>query len=540
MNIPPRKSNQTPKRSKQNDIPASGELGLTDCKPPFFAEQITQVPINSLKTSNRSLRRHGPAKQKKLEANIRQFGFIVPIVVNEHDRVLAGEARLAAARKLGLQTVPAVVVNHLTPAQTEAFRIADNRLVELSNWDEEALRDTFDTILEIDGDFELELTGFETAEIDGLFEIASTAPEADPDDETPERVSNPAVRRGDLWLIGEHRLLCGDATSADDLALLLDGNQIDLVVTDPPYNVPVNGHVRGTGQVGHREFVLASGELSDDQFEELLSTFLKRSLSHLKQGGLVYSFMDWRSIELLLRCGREADLDLLNIAVWNKTNGGMGSLYRSKHELCAVFKKGTAPHTNNIQLGRHGRYRTNVWDYAGVNSFGNNRSDDLADHPTVKPTTMITDILRDVSKRRAIIFDPFAGSGTVLIAAERAGRVARALELDPVHVETALRRFEKRVGTQAVLADTEETLAQVKARRDAEAQAEADHLTTAPDDNPASELPPARVRVRPRIRHRTRHSDASPSADPTARGAIAQTTSSSAPNPELNTQGVNR
>lgn len=444
---------------------------------PFVCGEIEQAPVTSLTVGNQSLRVHGKAKLKKLRANIEQFGFVLPLVVNADGGVLAGEARLQVARELGLANVPVVRVSHLSAGEAKAFSIADNRLVELSSWNEPALKLAFEDIIELEPTLEIELTGFETAQIDTILELGSSDAEQDADDEIMAPSEEAISRLGDVWLLGEHRLICGDATDESVVEQLLGDERVDLTVTDPPYNVPIAGHVRtrggkSSGHSQHREFVQASGEMADAEFEALLTKALAVAKRHSRNGALIYPFMDWRSTELLLRCGRELDLSLLNLCVWNKSNGGMGSLYRSKHELCPVFKVGTARHVNNIALGASGRYRTNVWDYAGVNSFGRNRGDDLTDHPTVKPAAMIADIIKDTSKRGDVIFDPFAGSGTVFVAAQRTGRKGRGIELDPLYVDTIIRRFEKRFGIEAVHAETGLTLAETQGVREQESAAD--------------------------------------------------------------------
>ena len=247
-------------------------------------------------------------------------------------------------------------------------------------------------------------------------------------------------------LLGQHRLYCGNALEDMSYAALMGDSRAQMVITDPPYNVPIKGHVRGKGKVQHREFEMASGEMSEGEFE----TFLKTSLGHMAAyslpGSLHYFFMDWRHMRELLRAGYYTYDELKNICVWVKRNSGMGSHYRSRHELVLLFKLGNAPHINNVELGRFGRNRTNVWEYAGVNSFGKDRDAALAMHPTVKPAAMIKDAIMDSSNRGDITLDPFLGSGTTLIAAEQSGRRGYGMELDPLYVDTAIRRWEALTG----------------------------------------------------------------------------------------------
>lgn len=437
---------------RQNSRTQSGSKA-TSINLPFLAHHVELVDVNALTVGNRSLRRHSDAKLHKLRANIELHGMIVPLVANATGRVLAGEARLSIARQLGLSEVPVIRVSHLTKAQEMAFTVADNRIVELSSWDEASLKITFEEIIALDESFEIEVTGFDTAQIDRILEVTEGADADDPDDELMLPEEEAVSRKGDLWIIGNHRLLCGDATDANGVLRLLDGDVIDQTVTDPPYNVQINGHVRGKSG-GHREFVQGSGEMSACEYEAFLRATIAVVRDHSRPGALAYVFNDWRHIEVLLRSGRLEDTFLINLCCWNKSNAGMGSFYRSKHELCAVFKIGDAPHINTIMLGSTGRYRTNVWDYPGVNSFGADRANALEMHPTVKPVAMIVDIIKDASRRGDVIFDPFAGSGTTIIAAQRTGRRCRAIELDPRYVDTIIRRCRTKLGLEAVHAET--------------------------------------------------------------------------------------
>jgi len=275
----------------------------------------------------------------------------------------------------------------------------------------------------------------------------------------------PASRLGDVWQLGRHRLLCGSAIVPADYKVLLQDEVAQMVFTDPPYNVPIAGNVGGLGRVKHKEFVMASGEMSPAQFTDFLASTFKLLAHHSQNGAINFICMDWRHLSELLRAGDMAYYELKNLVVWNKDNAGMGSFYRSKHELIAVFKVGTTKHINNCELGQHGRYRTNVWDYPGVNTLKANRAAELAMHPTVKPVALVADAIKDCSRRLGIVLDPFAGSGTTIIAAEKTGRVARAIELDPHYVDTAVRRWERFSGDRAVLAKTGDTFENVAVSR---------------------------------------------------------------------------
>jgi len=336
--------------------------------------------------------------------------------------------------------------------------LSDNKLALNAGWDKEILAIELQSLVDLE--FDTELTGFSLAEIDLVLDEAS---DADPDqldgeDDQVSFASGPQVsRQGDLWQLGRHRLLCGDARSAIDFEALMAGEVADLVFTDPPYNVKIDGNVCGLGTVKHREFAFASGEMSQSQFTGFLADTLGNAASVMRDGAIAFVCMDWRHMGELLAAGQQCFTELKNLVVWNKTNGGMGAFYRSKHELVFVFKQGTAEHTNSFGLGETGRYRTNVWDYAGISSISGSRSEELAMHPTVKPVALIADAIRDCSRRGEVVLDCFGGSGSTLIAAEKTGRLARLIEYDPLYCDTIVRRWEKLTGKRATLAVTNET-----------------------------------------------------------------------------------
>ena len=238
-----------------------------------------------------------------------------------------------------------------------------------------------------------------------------------------------------------------------------------MVFIDPPYNVPIDGNVCGSGSIKHREFAMAAGEMSETEFTDFLTTILGHLACHSISGSIHFICMDWRHILELLSAGRKVYAELKNLCVWNKDNGGMGSLYRSKHELVFVFKNGSERHINNVELGRHGRCRTNVWDYVGVNSLHEGRLDELAMHPTVKPVALVADAVLDCSKRDGIVLDCFGGSGTTLIAAEKTGRRGYLMELDPSYVDVTIKRFEKLTGKDAIHAENGSSFAEMRRER---------------------------------------------------------------------------
>jgi len=315
---------------------------------------------------------------------------------------------------------------------------------------------------------DIEVTGFSLGEIDMILDEASerSPQESGPDDDVPAGVpQNIVSRTGDLWVLGNHRLLCGDARATLDYERLLGGQLADLVVTDPPFNVEIDGHVSGLGKVKHREFAMASGEMSKREFTDFLSSFLSCAKASSKDGAILFVFMDWRHLTELTTASSDNDLTLKNLVVWSKDNAGMGSFYRSQHELCFVFKNGGASHTNTFELGQHGRYRTNIWQYAGVNSFKNGRLNELAMHPTVKPVAMIADAIKDVSRRGEIVLDPFAGSGTTIVAAEKTGRLGRAIEYDPGYCDVIVRRWQSYTGKAVTFERTNQTFEDMESER---------------------------------------------------------------------------
>lgn len=412
--------------------------------------QIEYRDPRSLTPSPLNPRIHTKAQIRKIARSVDSFGFNNPVLLDSDGQIIAGHGRVLAAIELGLSTVPTVPLSHLTEQQKTAYVIADNRLAELAGWDSDLLKINFGALLETDFDFEITDTGFEMPEIDG-FMISSAEATMEPEEEMPPLADVPSVARpGDLWALGDHLLFCGDALDARSYDILLGSERAEMVFTDHPYNVPIAGHVSGLGKNRHREFLMASGEMTSSEF----IAFLRRSISEMVRtsviGALHFLCMDWRHLSDLLAAVDGLYSEFKNLCVWVKPNGGMGSLYRSRHELVLVMKVGQGRHINNVELGRHGRNRTNVWEYGGMSSFGKGRDSDLAMHPTVKPVAMVRDAIYDCSSRKGIILDPFGGSGTTLIAAEQAGRRARLIELDPHYVDVTLRRFSDVTGIDPV------------------------------------------------------------------------------------------
>jgi DNA modification methylase len=411
---------------------------------------IQYVSPDRLRPYPGNARSHSRKQLKLIADSIKRFGFTNPILVTDDFEVVAGHGRLQAAKSLGLQLVPVVALSSLSEADKKALTIADNRIAELSNWDRDILAIEYQGLHDLQFD-DIEVTGFSLGEIDTILDEASEKKpvEPGPEDDLPPLVVTPVSRKGDLWILGSHRLLCGDARSDTDYGRLLEGETADLVLTDPPFNVRVDGNVSGLGKIRHEEFAMASGEMSEAEFTSFLSTFLGCAKAHSRDGAILFVFMDWRHLFELTCAGREQDLDLKNLIVWAKDNAGMGTFYRSRHELIFAFKNGDAGHINTFELGQYGRTRSNVWEYAGVNTFRAGRLDELAMHPTVKPVAMLADAIRDVTKRNAIVLDPFAGSGSTLIAAEKTGRRARCIEYEPKYCDVIVRRWQAYTGKAA-------------------------------------------------------------------------------------------
>jgi len=425
--------------------------------------EIELVPTSRLYPAGHHARTHDDNQIGKLAASIQSFGFINPIITDSRYEIVAGNARWQAAQKLGMDTVPVLRVMFMSEGDKKTYKIADNRLAELAGWDFEVLALEFESIM--DFGISPEITGFDTVDIDQIMigEDSENDP-ADAIDPEPRRNAPPVSQLGDLWEADGHRIFCGDATHYDSFGHLLGNERVQMVITDPPYNVKIKGFVSGLGSIQHGEFAMASGEMSEGEFKRFLRDVCKNMAAASEDGAIHFIFMDWRHIEHLMMIARDVYEEIKNLIVWRKSNAGMGSFYRSQHELILATKVGRASHINNFGLGER-RYRTNVWTYPGVNTFRKSRMDDLACHPTVKPTQMVADAILDCSKRGGIVLDAFLGSGTTLLAAEQTGRQARGIELDPWYVDTAIRRWQTMTGEKAHLAHTGQSFDDVSANR---------------------------------------------------------------------------
>jgi DNA modification methylase len=428
----------------------------------MVSHPVTMVATRRLRPSKRNARTHSKKQKRQLADVILRFGWTTPIVVDENLEILCGHLRWETACELGIKEVSAIVLAGLRDAEKRAFALADNKIAANANWDRGVLAAEFAELrpLLADCNLELEITGFETPEIDALA-VDFTDPEREPSDEIPAlAATSPTTQPGDLWKLGPHRLLCTDARDESAFRQLMGTERASMAFVDPPYNLKISKAV-GRGRTKHREFLSASGEMCGSEFVDFTKTWMKFAAQYSENGSIHFSCIDWRHLADVLAAGKGVYSELKNIVVWVKTNAGQGSFYRSKHEFIAVFKNGDAPHQNNIELGKHGRNRSNVWSYAGANTFRAGRMDDLSAHPTVKPTLLVADAIRDCSRRGEIVLDCFMGSGTTILAAERIGRRAYGMEIDALYVDLAIQRWQSFTGRDATLAATGQTFDEV-------------------------------------------------------------------------------
>jgi DNA modification methylase len=416
-------------------------------------KSIIMMPISELRPNPRNVRTHSKKQIRQIANSIHHFGFINPILVDKENQIIAGHGRFDGGKLLGLTSVPCLRVDHLTPAEIRAYMLADNKIALNAGWDEELLALELEELTTTDLEFDISLTGFSIAEIDHLIEgITPEEPKDPEDDRLPKLDPDKAIcKPGDLWQLGPHKLICGDALDNNTVQTLMDGAKAQMVFTDPPYNVPIDGNVGGKGAIKHREFAMGVGEMTEGQFIAFLAMVFQNLRNNSLDGSIHFICMDWRHMSEVQRAASGIYSEFKNLAIWVKDNGGMGTFYRSCHELIFVYKNGPAPHINSFELGQHGRYRTNVWEYRGVNTLKAGRMDELELHPTVKPVAMIADAIKDVSQRNGIVLDLFGGSGSTLIAAHKTGRRAYLCELDPIYCDRIIRRWEEYAKDEAEL-----------------------------------------------------------------------------------------
>jgi DNA modification methylase len=427
--------------------------------------KIEHRAVAELILDSRNPRQHSQRQVNQLADSIREFGFVMPVVSDERNNVVIGHGRVLAAKKLKMARIPVIEIRHLSPGQLKALRIADNRLAQNAHWDERLLGENLLELKELNQDFDLSITGFSLPEIDLVIQKLSE-PTVDDGDGVSASTGVQICDPDDVWQLGDHRILCGDATSEASFERLMLGIQADVAFIDPPYNVRIDGHVSGNGKIRHREFAQGAGELSRDEFIWFLTDccgLLKRFSTN---GAIHFVCMDWKHLDELLVAGREVYTELKNIAIWVKSTAGMGSLYRSQHEMVCVFKSGTGRHTNNIELGKNGRNRTNVWNYDSANAEARKGNNVFELHPTVKPVQLVMDALLDCSNRGDVVLDCFLGSGTTLLAAERTGRICRGIEIDPLYIDTIIRRWQNMTGRDAVRAADRKLFRDIEAEKE--------------------------------------------------------------------------
>lgn len=408
--------------------------------------EVVYKRTSDLTPDPRNARTHSKKQIAQIIASIEAFGFTNPILADPEGNLIAGHGRLRAARDMNLDAVPVIMLEGLTEPQKKTLRLADNKIALNAGWDTEILKLELQDLSVPELDIDISLTAFSAGEIDVLLDER-----VDPDDEAiPAVPIEPKVQSGDIWQLGEHRIGCGDGRDVVFLRKVVgEGALIKAAFLDPPYNVKINGHANAKGR--HREFAMASGEMKTSEFQRFLADTLGACAKVSREGAVHFVCMDWRHMDDVTMSTAGIYSELLNICVWNKSNAGMGSLYRSKHEMVFVYRVGDAPHTNNVELGKHGRNRTNVWDYASVNSMKGSRREDLDLHPTVKPVAMVADAICDVTARGDFVLDIFLGSGTSLIAAERVGRAFRGVDIDPAYVDLAIQRWVDLTGKEPEL-----------------------------------------------------------------------------------------
>jgi DNA modification methylase len=452
------------KRASEHERRAETIVRRNDILPDH---RIVSVPIVELHPYTRRIRKFSLDDTIEAANIISTYGFLLPLFISRDGKtILDGELRYEAARWLQLPEVPCIIVDALEPAMERAVRIALNSLGHRRVWDLEALRlEVAELVIE---EQPIDLLGFDSIELDQIVEEEEEPESLEEAEALPEGPS--ITRSGDVWIAGTHRLICGDARLRSVLAALLGDERPQLLFTDPPYNIAVSSIV----STRHREFAHGSGEMSESEFGRFLAEVLAVARHVMLDGAIAFMFMDWRQLEILLRVGRENGLELLNLITWVKANAGMGSFYRSQHELVVMFKK-PGDHKNRIQLGANGRNRANVWFAPGAGTTGSEAREMLREHPTSKPVQMLADAIIDVTDPDDIILDSFGGSGSTLIAAEQTGRKARLVEIDEIYCDVIVRRWMRMTGEAAVLERTGQTFSEVAAEQ-----------SEKPVDNPAA------------------------------------------------------
>jgi DNA modification methylase len=403
------------------------------------------VPVAGLKPLGRATRKHPPAQIRKLAASLDRFGFVLPIVT-QGDRVVGGWALVVAAKQMGLTQVPAVSLTNLSEAELRALRLALNRLGEDADWDRKALAIELSEVLQLEPDIDLEICGFEIGEIATLLDDGGSQDE----EFLPVDVAaTPVTQSGDLWVLGDHRVFCGDALSPESYGRVLGSEKAEMMFTDPHYHVAIGGEISGLGAIKRGGFAGAPGELSSAKFLAFLKTFFAHAASYSVDGAIHFVCVDWQHMKETIIAGEEIYGEPMDLCVWTKAKADPGLLYHAQHELIFVFKIGSGAHINNVAVGRNGRHRTNVWDYVSENALNSGTKGKVTPRSMITPVGMIADAMRDCSNRGGVVLDPFGAAGSALIAAERTGRRARVIELDPSFVDISIERWQRLTGGRA-------------------------------------------------------------------------------------------
>jgi hypothetical protein len=411
---------------------------------------VTDLPLGVIQPYKQNPREHPEKQLKMLEASLRRSRYMSPLLLTAAHILIAGHARYLVAQRVGLATVPVIVLPHLSDADAVALRIADNAISEKGAWSLDLLSKEIQLLSSLDLDFKPIEIGFETPEVDRIILGRSQITEAD-DIPPVTSFADCIARPGDVFTIGNHSIACGDARDRTLIGGILAGTQAGAVITDMPWNLPAN-FISNKGRNKFSDFMMVSGEMTDQQFRTFTAEALEVQSEFSRPGALVFQFIDWRSVDMMISTGKVQFGHLINICVWVKQNGRMGSPYRSRHEFVCVFRNKGGKSIDNVQLGVFGRNRTNVWEYQAPSAFGSDR-DQNEMHPTCKNVQMIADAILDCTDRGEIVLDPFLGSGTVVLAAHQTGRVGIGIELDPRYVDLAVRRAEKAVGSVARSSD---------------------------------------------------------------------------------------
>lgn len=415
---------------------------------------VKYLPISELSPFPQNARTHSNRQLRQIANSIRRFGWTNPVIIDGSRRVIAGHGRVKAAALIGLTEVPTIQIENLTDDELRAYVLADNVIAQKAGWDNATLAIELQYLTSLDID--VTITGFEIAEIDQIIEQANLP--IGEEEESPDVVSEaPAITEsGDMWFLGKHKVICSNSLHDSTFRTLMGKARASVVFVDPPYNVKIDGHATGNGKTHHREFLMASGTMTEAEYVTFLNDALDLLSRYSMNNSIHYVCEDWRHMGELLSAGRQNYDELANLCIWVKDNGGLGSFYRSQHELIFVFRKGTGPFRNNVFLGKYGRNRTNIWRYPGVSTMSRQSDENnlFKLHPTIKPVAMVADALLDSSARGEIVLDSFLGSGTTLMAAERVGRICYGVEIDPLYVDVAIRRWQKYTGENALHAAT--------------------------------------------------------------------------------------